>query len=289
MTLKQKMLRGLIAGAVGLAAAVAAVGGGGLPGSAATCQRTIAIDPQVTASETSRNLTFVVHTNSCAAAGSVFFDVVNTGSAQRPDDFMLEDGVLTWQTGDLSNRKITVTINNDLLREPLFEDFNVMLLSPSTGLRVTGGGKGQGRIFDDDQPGRFTATDDQICLISGDNSCLPTRPGSTTPAPVPQFGPIGKQTIEPGHLIVAPIVLNTTSTANATIHFATFNGGLVANVDYVPVDRDVNVPAGAIVVFVNIELLPHAYTQPGQSFGTLVSNYTAGMIADPTGVVTMLL
>lgn len=287
MTLKQKMLRGLIAGAVGLAAAVAAVGGGGLPGSAATCQRSIAIDPQVTASEMSRSLTFVVHTNSCAAAGSVSFDVVNTGSAQRPDDFMLEDGVLTWQTGDLSNRKITATINNDLLREALFEDFNVVLLNPSTGLRVTGGGKGQGRIFDDDMQGRFTATDDQICLISGDNSCLPIRPSSATPAP--QFGPIVKQTIEPGNLVYAPIVLNTTSASNSTIHFATANGGLMENVDYVPVNRDVNVPAGATVVFVTIQLLPHAYTQPGQSFYTQLSGYTAGMIADPTGVVTMVI
>ena len=109
MTMNSKMLRVFVASVAGLAAAVAAMGIGGLPGAAASCQRSVAIDPQVTVSEAAGTLTFVVHTGSCAAAGSVSY-VVADGAARRPGDFLLANGQLLWATGDTSSRRITATI-----------------------------------------------------------------------------------------------------------------------------------------------------------------------------------
>jgi hypothetical protein len=290
MTMKRKMLRGLIAGLVGLGAGLAAMGGGGLPGSAASCQRSIAIDPQVTVSEASRTLTFVVHTNACIAPGSVSFTTVD-GTAQRqvqglPGDYILESGVLVWPAGDLSSRQITAVIVGDLVRENPLEDFRVMLVNPSSGVRIAGQGFGQGRIFDDDGQPRAAVTDDRICLISGEKSCLPPQPSGGGSAP--KHGPTIIQTIEPGHLVSPPIVLNAPNTTGTTVHFQTIDGGLTGGVDFVPVNRDVFIPPGVTVVYVDIELLAPAYSQPGESFYTQISAYPLGLILDPMGVVTMV-
>ncbi|HZM81973.1 MAG TPA: Calx-beta domain-containing protein [Candidatus Limnocylindrales bacterium] len=286
MTMKQKMLRWLIAGLVGFTAATTAVGGGGLPGSAASCLRSIAIDPQVTVSEASRSLTFVVYTNSCAAPGQVSFEAFDgTAEHQGPfPDYELENGTLTWAEGDLSRRKITATIFGDQIREASLEDFKVILTNPSQSIRVASG-RAQARIFDDDMQGRLTATDDRICLISGDGSCLPTQPPVGGAA---SFGPTIIYTIEPGHAIIAPIVLNQANPFGTFIHFRTVDGGLVGGSDYVPVDKDIPIPPNTTVVYVQIELLPPAYSQPGQSFFTQLTNYPAGFIADPNGTVTMV-
>lgn len=287
MTMKRKMLRGLIAGVVGLTAALTAVSGGGLPGSAATCQRSIAIDPQVTVSEASRTLTFVVHTNACAAAGYVSFQAVD-GTAKRQiqglpgGDYVLEDGVLEWQAGDLSSRRITATIIGDGLREQLLEDFRVVFGNASPNIRIAGRGAGQARIFDNDGQPRYSAIDDAICLISGRESCDPSATGDTV---VPFMGPIGTQTFEPTHLLIA---LNQPNPVDTTITVLTTNGGLVAGVDFLPPLPNVTIPAGALAVVVEFQLLPHAFTQPGGSFTAQISGYSAGTVADPEATYTML-
>jgi hypothetical protein len=69
MTLNTKMLRAVIAGVAGLVAATVVIAGGGPPGVAAgQCQRSVAIDPQISVSEAGRTLTLVVNTGGCAAA-----------------------------------------------------------------------------------------------------------------------------------------------------------------------------------------------------------------------------
>jgi len=279
--MKQKMLRGFLAGLVGLATATAAVNGGGQPGSAASCLRSVAIDPQVTVSESIRALTFEVHTNSCAQAGSVSYMVVD-GTAQRPGDYMLENGVLTWTLGDLSSRRITASIANDQLRESLLENFTVVLFNPTGDVRISQA-KGQARIFDDDGQGRSTTIDDSICLISGGEKCQPSPSGSTGMAPF--SGPIGTQTFEPGHLLIA---LNQSNPGFQSVHVQTFDDGLVGGTDYVPVSRNIVIPPNAFFVIVEVMLMPHAFTQPGESFTVQISGYTAGGTADPSATYTMV-
>lgn len=283
MTMNMKKLRVLVAGLVGASAALAVAGGGGQPGSAASCQRSVAIDPQATVSESARTLTFVVYTNSCAAAGSVSYTVTD-GTAQRPADFMLESGRLSWAAGDLSSRRITATIAADQLREAPLEEFKVMLVDPTEEVRIASP-NGQARIFDDDSPGRSALVDDRICLISGESSCLPQSSGGGTE---PFSNPKGGYTIEPGHVIIAPIVLNTANSVDVTVLFQTSDGGLVGGLDYVPVSQYVVIPAGTTVAHVEIQLLPHAYTQPGHYFNTHVTSYTAGIVVDGNGLVTVV-
>ncbi|HEX6684083.1 MAG TPA: Calx-beta domain-containing protein [Candidatus Limnocylindrales bacterium] len=276
-----RMLRALVAAAVGALTAVAVMGGGGgLPGSAVTCQRSVAIDPQVTVAEASGTLTFVVRTNGCAQAGSVSYVVVD-GTAQRPDDFMLENGRLEWAAGDVSYRQITATINDDKYGEPSLEDFRVLLINPSENVDVAFR-TGQARVFDNDTQERSAAVvDDRICLISGEASCVPSRPGEKP-------GPKIMYTIEPGHMIIVPIILSQTNPVDTTILVETVDDGLVAGVDYVPVRQNLVIPADVGVVQVKVELLPHAYTRPGESFGINISSYTGGHVIDPSGTASML-
>jgi Calx-beta domain len=281
MTMTQKLLRGLTAGVVGLAAATAVVGGGGQPGSTAACQRSIAIDPQVTVSEENKTLTFVVHTNSCASAGHVSVRAVD-GTAKRPDDFTLDENLLLrWPEGDVSSRLITARITPDEVREGLLEDFGVVLVFPSDTVRITQG-KGHARIFEDDGQERAAGIDDGICLISGPESCRPDQRGEGR---APFMGPIGVETIEPAHLVVA---LNQPNPTSQLVQFRTRDGGLQANVDYVPVSRYVFIPQGAYFVIVDVPLLANAFTQPGDSFFGEISGYTAGTVADPIASFTMV-
>ncbi|GIH06902.1 hypothetical protein Rhe02_49690 [Rhizocola hellebori] len=277
------MLRLFVASLAGLSAAVAALGTGDLPGAAASCQRSVAIDPQVTVSEAAGNLTFVVNTGSCPAAGSVSY-VVTDGSAKRqpaPGDFALADGQLAWAAGDTSSRRITATIVDDRLIEAPLEDFKVTLVEPSAGVRVVAGA-GQGRIFDNDSGRHQATTDSQICL--GSNGSAPSlnrmqAPGlSLSPGPQPAPAPSWATcTIEPGHIafLLSPIVLNTPNATNETIQFDTSDGDLHEGLDYVAVHRVVTIPAWTTGVFVEVRVLPHAFVAGGH-FNVHISNYTGG-------------
>lgn len=276
------MLRAFIASLVGAVTAVAAMGaGGGQPGSAFPCQRAVAIDPQMTVSEGGGTLIFTVRTNSCAQAGSVFYRVFD-GSAQRPNDFMLENGRLDWAAGDVSYRHIKASINGDREIEPSLEEFTVVLFSGSDTVRIASA-ESSGRIFDDDTQLHSAVVDNTICLISGETSCVPAPPRE----PGIFLGPIGTNTLENGNTAV-PIELNQANAFDTTVLFNTQSGGLIEGVDFVGVHQPVLIPAGETVVYVIVQFTASAFSKPGQSLYTQVSNYGAGTIVDGNGVVTML-
>ncbi|WP_162907566.1 Calx-beta domain-containing protein [Allorhizocola rhizosphaerae] len=284
MTLNIKMLRAVVAGVAGLAAAMAVAVGGGPPGVAAgTCQRSVAIDPQVTVSEAGRGLTFVVYTGGCAAAGEVSY-VVTDGTAKRQLDFMLDNGRLTWAAGDTTARRITATIIGDNLIEGPFEDFRVALVFPSRDVRVASG-PGQGRIFDDDVQSRLATVDSRTCLVTrkGDKPVCALPPGVLAPMDA------GVKTFEPGHIIQVPLVLNEANATTQSAHLDTADGTLLGGVDYEPVHTTVHIPAGALVVFVEVKLLPNAFTHTsGHYFHVYVSGYTAGSVIAGSGQVTIV-
>lgn len=282
MTLKSKMLRGLVASVAGASAALAA-SGGGLPGSASSCQRAIAIDPQVTVSELNRVANIEVHTNACAQAGSVSYLVVLNGTATRPGDFILDNGILNWQAGDITSRRITASIQNDGAEELAIEDFSIVLVNPSPTIRVASG-RNQVRILDDDRPGSAGVIDDRICLISGQGSCKPERSSGDK---FPYTGPTTILTFEPGHPII-PFSIDAPNPTDQWVTFDTFSGGLVEGDDFLGVHGPVLVPAGVTTVYVQVKLLPPAFGKPGQSLYTQVSGYTAGVILDPQNTVTMV-
>jgi hypothetical protein len=115
------------------------------------CQRTVAIDAQVTAGESAGALTFAVRSAGCPAAGAVTY-TVTAGSALPTADFTLSSGTLRWNAGDTSVRSIVATIADDPVREAALEDFTVRLDTAGAGVVVLHGG-GQGRILDDDGGG----------------------------------------------------------------------------------------------------------------------------------------
>jgi hypothetical protein len=281
MTMNSKMLRVFVASLAGLAAAVTAMGVEGVPGTAAPCQRSVAIDPQVTVSEATPTLTFVVYSGSCAAAGSVSY-VVSDAGARRPGDFVLANGILSWGPGDTSSRRITATIVADRLLEAQLEDFKVTLVEPSAGVRVASA-SGQGRIFDDDSERHLVTVDDRVCLLGASDPASPVPLATPTPTAT-------TCTIEPGHIsyLLSPIVLNAPNATSQSLHFETSDGDLVAGLDYVAVSQTVVIPAWTIAVFVQVKLLPHAFTVGGH-FNVHISGYTGGgAIVAGDGQITVL-
>lgn len=283
-TMNAKLLRALVASMAGLGVAVAIATTGSLPGVAVSCQRSVAIDPQVTVSEATNTLSFVVHTGSCAAAGYVSYTVTD-GTARRPADFLLGNGRLQWGAGDTSSRRITATIVGDALTEAALEDFRITLVYPSRDVRIAAA-VGQGRIFDNDTPAHLATVDSQMCLVGGNVDR--TGSPSPSPSPLPTPSPSSTCTIEPGHIIIAPIIFNVPNATDQAVLFETSDGDLRANIDYVPVRRMVIVPAGSTAAFVEIRLLPHAFTQSGRYFNTHISDYTGGgRIIEGNGRVTV--
>ncbi len=278
--MNMKLLRTVVAGVASLAAATV-IGSGGSPGVAAaaiTCQRSVAIDPQVTVSEGGRSLTFVVHTGGCAAAGEVSYTVLD-GTAQRQVDFALANGILQWPAGDMSSREITATVIGDTITEAALETFTVMLVNPSQSVRVAGR-YGLGRVFDDDIPGSLATVDSRVCLVYKE-ACADGLQGlSSSPKN-------GVRTLEPGLIIIAPIQLDEPSSVNQTVNFDTSDGTLLANVHYQPVHRAVTIPAGALIAYVPVRLTPHAITLGGY-LNVHLSNYTGGGVISGTGQITVL-
>jgi len=281
MTMNMKMLRVVVAGVASIAAAAGMAISGGRPGTAVTCQRTVAIDPQVTVSEAGRSLTFVVYTGGCTAPGEVSFAVTD-GTARRGVDFLLDNGRLQWGTGDVSSRRITATVLNDTIAESPIEYFRVTLTSLSGGVRVAST-TGVGRLFDEDSGPRLATVDSRVCLVTGS----PEKVGCSLPSGTMSGQPVGTETIEPGHIIVMPVTLNAPNGTDQSVNVDTFDGTLLAGLDYEPVHSRVTIPAGTTVVFVQVRLLPHAFTQNGKYFNVQVSSYTGGGIVSGIGQVTV--
>jgi hypothetical protein len=280
MTMKSKMLRAFVASVAGLIAAAVTVSAGGQSGAATACQRSVGLDPQATVSETASTLTFTVHTGACAAAGYVSY-VVTDGTARRPSDFQLSNGVLQWGSGDTSSRKITATITADTQAEILLEEFTITLVNPGPQVRVAAAAS-RGRIFDNDNGSRAATVDGRTCLV-GQGQTVAMTP--TPPPPDPQPLPCG--TIEPGNIRRVPVVNNLPNATGETVFFQTSDGDLIANVDYVPVSRTVYIPPGVTTVYVDVVLLPRAFTQSGKYLNVTISNYSTGAVVAGTSRVTV--
>ncbi|MEV4416834.1 Calx-beta domain-containing protein [Catellatospora sp. NPDC049609] len=291
MTMKSRMLPALAAAVTAMAAVTAAAAVADQPGAAADCQRSVAIDPQVTVAESAGTLTFTVYTASCAAAGSVAYTVTD-GTARRPGDYQLASGVLQWSAGDTGSRQVRAAVTGDGLTEPLLEDFTVTLGNPSQHVRVVSP-VGRGRIFDDDTQLRAATIDHRLCLLEPRTSPPPPTPlpspsPSSKPDPDPGWGTTPTPcTIESGNIVSTPFGLNTPATAGQTVHFRTSDADLVAGLDYVAVDRTITIPAGATTVVIPIQLLPHAFTQSGKHFDVVISSYSAGEVVSGTARVTV--
>jgi hypothetical protein len=229
-------------------------------GSATTCQRTVAIAPEVSVGEGAGTLQFAVHSAGCAVAGSVAY-TVEAGTAQVPADFVLPDGELDWGIGDDGPRSINATITSDLIPEADLEDFTVELTDPSPGIQISTS-TGHGRILDDDDLWLTWVVDDGIC---DPRECL-------------TFDVHDKW---------HPIQLNVAfvSTSPVTVHWSTADGTAHAGEDFVGVTNQlVTVPAGADGIGLPVRFLPAA---SAGSFSVRIFAPSAGRIVDGTAVITI--
>jgi hypothetical protein len=91
---------------------------------------------------------FKVTSTGCARAGLVHYST-NTGTAGK-SDFVSVNSTVTFASGDLSTRQITVNVVRDARPEPN-ENFLVVLCLP-VGHTVIGAKTGTGTILNDDGP-----------------------------------------------------------------------------------------------------------------------------------------
>jgi Calx-beta domain-containing protein len=259
-------MKRVLAGCLTVVAAAVPSVLGAPPGFAAICQRTVVIQPEVSAGEGAGRLTFVVRSYGCPAAGDVRF-AVEPGTAQPPGDFASQSGRLKWGAGEAGQRSITVTITDDTVQEPDLEHFTVRLFDPSQGILITGT-SGRGRILDEDDLWLVWVVDDGICDPDDEEDeceCLDVHP---------------KFKCEP--------TVNRSSTwpTPVTIHWSTVDGSARAGVDFVGVTNQVlTVPAGATHFGLPVQLLPQH--SPGLQFGVRIFTPSVGLIADGTAVVTI--
>jgi hypothetical protein len=117
------------------------------------CIRTVSVndvteyegDPQPHGQPTRPNaFTFTVSTGGCLRASGVMYSVLSTQT--EPTDHTWPDGILTWEAGDDTPKKVNVSVLQDNLQESN-EDFTLKAC-PGTGVDVVRSGRG--RILNDD-------------------------------------------------------------------------------------------------------------------------------------------
>jgi hypothetical protein len=123
-------------------------------------------------------------------------------------------------------------------------------------------------------------------LPSPSPSPSPSLSPSPLPSPTPWEIPC---TIEPGHInyLHSPILLNSPTAVGQTVQFWTSDGDLLANLDYVPVRREVVIPSGAIAVFPQVKLLPHAFLRGGY-FNVHIAFYSGGQVVEGSTRITVV-
>lgn len=143
----------LLTAVLALVAGLMAVGTGG-QAAAAICTRLLTIDDtrgyEGTAAPGSAGtpFTFTVTSSGCARAGRVFYSTV-PGYASFAD-FTPTQAVLSFATGDMAKRTITVLVTPDGLGEPI-EDFGVRLC-PSADPITLSRDLAKGSVLNDDGP-----------------------------------------------------------------------------------------------------------------------------------------
>jgi len=242
-------------------AIVAAIGVLAAPGTSngvtGSCQRTVSIDLQASASEGTSTLSFSVRSAGCAAAGAVAY-TVSSGSAELDADFRLTPGHLTWAAGDNSVRRITAIVLQDFEREDPLEDFSVRLLAPSADVRI-GLSTGEGRVADDDIPNLpALLVTDGICDVEGGAPMCDTDLDLTWyPDPV-------------------------------TVYWETEDGTAIAQRDYIPVIEQVRtIPAGVTKIKLRVQVLPQPAGTPSRWFFVRIIKASKGTVVDSRAIVIL--
>lgn len=181
--------------------------------------------------------------------------VVSRGdTATEGKDFARIDRVLRFPAGTV-RRTVSVRVLGDALDEPT-ERLSLLLSAPS-GLRVADG-TGTVRIRDDDPPPEVRAADAQV-----------TEPAT-------------------GDVVVPVIIrLSRPSGRQVVLHVATEPGTADA-LDYVPLDEDVTIPAGAARARVPVTVLADVLDEPTETFGVTITRSSNADVRKATATVTIV-
>jgi hypothetical protein len=259
-----KKMKRVLAGLVTIMAVVSVAGLGPRPSFAATCQRTVGIEQEVSAGEGTGALTFLVYSGGCAAAGTVSY-TVTAGSAQPGVDFQLADGSLRWTAGETGPLPVTAVLKADPFREADLEDFTVHLGAPSPNVRVAVG-TGHGRVIDDDGLDLVLVVDDGVCPPSG-LYLFDVHGGSID--------------------CDASLDLSAAPAGPVSVRWSTVDATARAGIDFVAVDTTVTVAPGQVRVRLPLRLLPQPPGTPSRWFSLVVTSSTAGIVTDRVAVITV--
>jgi hypothetical protein len=212
----------------------------------------------VTVDESDGTATFTVKlthavSGPCPEPVSLHFATAN-GSATAPADYGASAGTLTFGPGE-DTKTVTVPIVNDSIAEG-DENFFVDLSDARGGVTIADG-RGVGTIVDNDT--RISIND--VTVTEGN--------AGTTPA-------------------TFKVTLSNPSSKAITVTFATQNGTAVAPGDYVATTGTVTFAPNDTSEDVTVLVNGDTVDEPDETFNVKLSNANRGVIADDTGVGTII-
>jgi hypothetical protein len=191
----------------------------------------------------------------CPSTGSVRYRTVD-GSAVAGQDYVAATALLSWSSA--GSRLVPVQVTRDDQHEQ-DEQFTVELVGPR-GVTITDG-SATAVVLNDDagmSGGGVVAgiQESGICWWPSDHCAIQVR-------------------------------LNTIARAPVSLILQTVDGSAVAGKDYEPLrKRIVTIPAGASHLDVPVELMAGA--APGEYFGAVLTDTSAGVIGEAHGKITIL-
>jgi uncharacterized protein len=196
--------------------------------------------------------TFTVSLTAPAGPGGVTFDIeTGDGTAQSGTDFVFRSASFQTIPAGASSYTFDVTVNGDRSIEGN-ETFFVNVTNV-TGANV-GDAQGQGTITNDDAGGAFSVGDVTVDEAAGTATITISRTGGA---------------------------------ADATISYATQDGTASAGQDYGATSGNLAFTNGEASRTFTVSIIDDGDLDPGESFSVVISNPSAGTIADDMGVVAI--
>jgi large repetitive protein len=183
--------------------------------------------------------------------------VTADGSATAPDDYLAESGARTFSPGQ-TTKKVTVTVNGDVLDEATNDTFFVNLTDPTNA--TLGDGQGRGSITDDDP--LPTISIGNVSVLEGNS------------------GTVGA---------AFTVSLSAPSGRQVRVDYTTADGTARAPGDYIAIPATTSTfAAGQIARTVTVQVRGDIFVEPNETLMLNLSSPVNATIVDSQGLGTIL-
>ncbi|MEC4983930.1 MAG: Calx-beta domain-containing protein, partial [Oscillatoria sp. PMC 1076.18] len=208
----------------------------------------------VTVNETDGEAVFTVTLDTASSQEITVNFATNDGSAISPDDYTSDTGTVTFAAGE-TIATITIPVINDTLDENN-ETFSVSLSNADNA--AIADDTGTATIVDDDDAVTPQISIDDITVNETDGNAVFT------------------------------VTLDTASSQEITVNFATNDGSAISPDDYTSDTGSVTFAAGETIATITIPVINDTLDENNETFSVSLSNADNAAIADDTGTATIV-